>query len=118
LLEPLWRLILKETFVSVIESLYGLITQSISAVMSPQILLNLLVIIPALIGFALFILNSRAGFNIYVKGAKPVYLPHKLGEVISFRRGLQVRTRKTENPEKPYWEFPENGLSLDEEGRQ
>jgi D-inositol-3-phosphate glycosyltransferase len=118
LLEPLWRLILKETFVSVIESLYGLITQSISAVMSPQILQNLLVIIPALIGFALFILNSRAGFNIYVKGAKPVYLPHKLGEVISFRRGLQVRTRKTENPEKPYWEFPENGLSLDEEGRQ
>lgn len=117
LLEPLWRFILKDTFVSAAESLLGLITQSVSAVMSPHTFLYLLAIIPALIGLVFFALDSRVGFNIHVMGAKPVYLPHRLGEVISFRRGLQEKQRKTEKPEKPSWEFPKNGLSLDEDGR-
>jgi D-inositol-3-phosphate glycosyltransferase len=117
LLEPLWRFILKETFVSNVESLLALITQSISAVVPPHAFLYLLALIPAFVGLVFFALESRVGFNIHVMGAKPVYLPHRLGEVISFRRGLQEKRQKIEKPRKPSWEFPKNGLSLNEDGR-
>jgi hypothetical protein len=108
LLEPLWRFILKETFVSTAESLLALITQSISAVIPPHTFLYLLALIPALTGLLFFALDSRVGFNIHVMGAKPVYLPHGLSEVISFRRGLQEKRQKIEKPKKQSWEFPKN----------
>jgi D-inositol-3-phosphate glycosyltransferase len=99
LLEPLWRSILKETFISTMESLFGFITQSIAGIIPPQIFLYLVTLIPAFVGLVFFAIDSRVGFNIHVMGAKPVYLPHRLSEVISFRRGLQEKLQR-EKPEK------------------
>jgi len=95
LLEPLWRLILKQTFISTAQNLLTFATQSISAFVSPQIFLLLLALVPSIIGAGAFIYEARAGFNLYVLGAKPVYLPRRLGEVITFVRKLQDEQQRT-----------------------
>lgn len=95
LLEPLWRLILKETFISGAQNLLISATQSISTFISPQILLLLVALIPSIIGAGAFVYEGRTGFNLYVLGAKPVYLPRRLGEVITFVRKLQDEQQKT-----------------------
>jgi glycosyltransferase involved in cell wall biosynthesis len=118
LLEPLWRLVLKETFVSAVESLLALITQSVSPIISPHALLLLLALVPAVVGLVFFMLDSRVGFNIHVMGAKPIYLPQRLGDVISFRRGLRLRERKqkTEDHKKRFLKFAKNAAPPNEDG--
>jgi hypothetical protein len=117
LLEPLWRFVLKETFVSAAETLMALITGSVSAIISPQTFLLLLASIPSLIGLGVSVFESRVGSNLYVVGAKPVYLPHRLDEVISFTRGLQEKQQKTgEKSGKNLGQFPEDTAPSDQDG--
>ena len=89
LLEPLWRLILKETFTLAVQSLLTYVAQPIYAFISPQTLLLLVALIPSVIGGGAFVYEAQTGFNLHVPGAKPVYLPRRLGEVITFVRKLQ-----------------------------
>lgn len=117
LLEPLWRFVLKETFVSAAETLMDLITGSVSAIMSPQTFILLLASIPSLIGLGVSVFESRVGSNLYVVGAKPVYLPHRLDEVISFTRGLQEKQQKTgERFGKNLGQFSEDTAPSDQDG--
>jgi len=89
LLTPLWQLILKETFISAAQNSWNFITQSISAFVSPQMFLLLVAVVPFVIGAGTFLYEARAGFNLYMVGVKPVYLPRRLGEVITFVRSHQ-----------------------------
>jgi len=89
LLQPLWQLILKDTFISTAQNVWNFTTQSVSAFVSPQMFLWLVALVPFIIGAGAFIYEARAGFNLFVSGAKPVYLPRRLGEVIPFVRNRQ-----------------------------
>jgi hypothetical protein len=52
-------------------------------------------LVPFIIGAGAFVYEARAGFNLHVLGAKPVYLPRRLGEVITFVRKVQDETQRT-----------------------
>ena len=88
-MEPLWRAILKRTFISAIEELLSSITTAIPQFTSPQTIIVVFALIPFLIGIGVFALQARTGFNLYVLGTKPVYLPHRFGEVATFIRKVQ-----------------------------
>jgi len=88
-LEPLWRAILKHSFISAIEELLNSITTAIPQFTSPQIVTTVFALVPFLIGLGAFALQAKIGFNLYGLGIKPVYLPHRFSEVVTFIRKVQ-----------------------------
>jgi hypothetical protein len=93
LLEPLWRAILKGTFISAIEELLVSIITVIPQFASPQTLMILFATVPMLAGLGVFVAQARTGFNLYGLGMKPVYLPHRFSEVVTFIRKVQDKQR-------------------------
>ena len=89
LLEPLWRFVLKPTFISTIEELVGSAVAMLPQLMSPQILALVIAVGPLLASLALFAVQARTGFNLCGSGIKPVYVPRGFREVISFIRNVQ-----------------------------
>jgi len=87
LLEPLWRAILKDTFISTMEKILTSVTTTID--LSTQTLTILLAFVPMLIGSIIFALQARTGFNLHGLETKPLYIPHKFGEVVTFIRNVQ-----------------------------
>jgi len=95
LLEPLWRAILKRTFISTIEELVSSIIMAIPQFTSPQTVMIVFALVPFLIGLGTFALQARIGFNLYGLGIKPVYLPHRFSEVVTFIRKVQDKQQNT-----------------------
>jgi glycosyltransferase involved in cell wall biosynthesis len=93
LLEPLWRTILKTSFVSGMEQLLNSLIAAAPWLASPQTLAVLISIVPYAISLAAFLLEARVGFNLHIQGMKPIYLPHKLREVVTFIRKIQDKQR-------------------------
>ena len=89
LLGPLWRIILKDSFISTLEVLVNSVITAVPLLASPQILASLLVTVPIVISLVTFMLQARTGFNLYGLGTKPVYLPHKFSEVVTVIRKVQ-----------------------------
>jgi hypothetical protein len=89
LLEPLWRTILKDSFISTLEELVSSVIAAVPSLASPQILMALLIAVPIIISLVTFMLQARTGFNLYGLGTKPVYLPHKFSEVVTVIRKIQ-----------------------------
>jgi len=89
LLEPLWRYILKSTFISVIETLTSSIITIVPQLGSAQMLVILIALIPCLISIVAFALQARTGFNLQASGIKLAYLPHGFREAIAFIRNVQ-----------------------------
>jgi len=88
-LEPLWRAILKHTFISAIEELLSSITTAIPQFTSPQTVMIVFALVPFLIGLGAFALQAKIDFNLYGSGIKPVCLPHRFSEVVTFIRKIQ-----------------------------
>jgi len=88
-LEPLWRAILRHTFISAIEELVNSITTSIPQFTSPQTVMIVFALVPFLIGLGAFALQAKIGFNLYGLGIKPIHLPHRFSEVVTFIRKVQ-----------------------------
>jgi len=93
LLEPLWRNILKSSFISSIEALLNSLAEQSPQLISQQTLTMLFGLVPCAIGLAIFALQARTGFNLYGQGMKPIYLPHGLGEAVTFIRKIQDKQR-------------------------
>jgi glycosyltransferase involved in cell wall biosynthesis len=89
LLEPLWRYILKSTFISVIETLTSSIITIVPQLGSAQMLVILVASIPCLISIVAFAVQARTGFNLQASGIKLAYLPHGFREAIAFIRSVQ-----------------------------
>jgi len=89
LLEPLWRTILKTSFISGIEQLLNNLIATVPWLASPQTLAVLIGIVPYAISLVAFLLEARVGFNLYIQGMKPIYFPHGLKEVMTFIRKIQ-----------------------------
>jgi D-inositol-3-phosphate glycosyltransferase len=89
LLDPLWRAILKATFVSTIEEWVNSVITAVPQLASPENLMILVAVIPMLIAVGAFALQSGTGFNVHGSRTKPIYLPRGFGEVITFIRGIQ-----------------------------
>jgi D-inositol-3-phosphate glycosyltransferase len=99
LLEPLLQTILKDTFISAIQELVGSVVAAIPIFSSFQTAQVLFCVVPFLSGLGAFTLQARTGFNLYTSTIKPVYLPHKLGEVVTFIRKIQDRQRNVKQIE-------------------
>jgi len=93
LLEPLWRTILKSSFISSIEQSLNTLAAHSPQLISQQTLTMLFGLVPCAIGLAIFGLQARIGFNLYGQGMKPIYLPHGLGEAVTFIRKIQDKQR-------------------------
>jgi glycosyltransferase involved in cell wall biosynthesis len=89
LLEPMWRFVLKPTFISAIEDMAASIVTMIPQLMSAQILALVVAVGPLIASLALFAVQARTGFNLCGPGIKPVYVPRGFREVISFVRNVQ-----------------------------
>lgn len=104
LLEPLWRTILSPPFISTIEQLLNALVLAVPQLVSPQTLAILFVLVPCAISLVAFGFQARIGFNLYGLGMKPIYVPHRLSEVVTFVRkvqdkqqtALQAEERETE----------------------
>ena len=103
LLDPLWRVVLQDGFISIAEEWVNLIIMAIPQLASPDNLMLLIGMIPMLIAMGIFIVQSGTGFNLHGSRTKPIYLPSGFGEVVTFIRGIQdrqtgtlVRTGKTQ----------------------
>ena len=94
LLEPLLRTVLRDTFISAVEELLGSVAMAIPVFSSVQTVLVLFWIVPLLSGLGTFALQARIGFNLYTSTIKPVYLPHRFGEVVTFVRKVHDRQGK------------------------
>lgn len=90
LLEPLLRTVLRDTFISAVEELLGSVALAIPF-SSVQTVLILFSLVPLLSGLGAFALQARIGFNLYTSTIKPVYLPHKFSEVVTFVRKVHDR---------------------------
>lgn len=89
LLEPFWSFAFKTEFITAVQNAAASIPQ-FAGTATPIILFA---VMPFMIGLAGFALEGRIGFNIYISGAKPVYLPNRLGEVVTFVRQTQDALR-------------------------
>jgi glycosyltransferase involved in cell wall biosynthesis len=101
LLEPLWRLALKETFISVIEKAADSVSTIIPKFAGDSTLTILFVLVPWVTSILVFTLQARTGFNLHMLGAKPVYMPHGFSEVVTFLRGIQDKQENAELQSSP-----------------
>jgi len=100
LLEPLWRTILRPTFISTIEQFVNTLILAVPQLVSPQTLAFLFVLVPWTIGLAAFGLEARTGFNLYGQGLRPIYVPHRLSEVVTFVRKVQDKQQDAQQTER------------------
>jgi D-inositol-3-phosphate glycosyltransferase len=100
LLQPLWLAILNQTLVTALFQFSASITQASSGFISSEILTILVACIPLIIGLAIFVVQAREGFNLHVRGNKPVYIPHGLSQVVPFLRKLQDTNNTDSHMEK------------------
>lgn len=109
-LEPLWGTpsYLSTKFISAIEESVNSIIAAIPQLGSRGNLMNLVAVIPVLISLGFFALQARTGFNLHGSRTKPIYLPHRFSEVVTFIRNIQDRqirpfpqTKKTRKRAKP-----------------
>jgi hypothetical protein len=82
---------MRDTFISAIEELIGSVAMAIPVFSSVQTVLLLFSLVPLLSCLGAFALQARIGFNLYTSTIKPVYLPHKFSEVVTFVRKIQDR---------------------------
>ncbi len=82
LLSPLWKVILNSEFLSHLENIF-------SSANTWPLILPVLLVASMSIGLGAFLVQSRTGFNLYGTGAKPVYLPFSLKEVVTYVRQIQ-----------------------------
>ncbi len=107
LLEPFWRIALKESFVSGIEEFAASVSTVIPQFAGGSTMMVIFAGIPCLVGLGIFALNARTGFNLYVSKDQPIYLPHGLGEIVTFLRRFQdsqennVRIAVRKKPKNP-----------------
>jgi glycosyltransferase involved in cell wall biosynthesis len=88
-LEPLWKLILKESFIAIVSGTVNSIAKALPQFAGVSTLMLLFLLLPFLISTVVFALQARTGFNLYISGAKPVYIPHVFGDVVTFIRKIQ-----------------------------
>jgi hypothetical protein len=89
LLDPLWRTILKATFVSTIEEMVNSIIRAVPQLASSENLMIIFAVVPMLIALGAFAALSGTGFNVHGSRTKPIYLPRRFGEVVTFIRSIQ-----------------------------
>jgi hypothetical protein len=88
LLEPLWLQILNAASISMVAQILNSIVAAIPQ-LSPELIAVLFAAIPMAVSIAVFGFEARTGFNLYGSGMKPVYLPHRFSEVVTFIRKVQ-----------------------------
>jgi len=93
-LEPLWRSIFKPTFISAIETTVSLFMSTLPQLVSPQLLMVFLALIPFLLSLIVFVLQARTGFNLQMSGAKPMYLPRGFRDTVAFIRSVQDKQQE------------------------
>jgi glycosyltransferase involved in cell wall biosynthesis len=91
LLDPLWRAVLQASFVSVIERWVNSIVLAIPQLGSVGNLMSVVAVAPMFVALGVFIIQSGSGFNLHGSQTRPIYLPRRFGEVISFIRSIQER---------------------------
>jgi len=101
LLEPLWRLALKETFISAIERGADSVATIIPKFAGDSTLTILFALVPCAASLMVFTLQARTGFNLHMLGAKTVYMPHAFSEVVTFLRGIQDKQENIELQSPP-----------------
>jgi D-inositol-3-phosphate glycosyltransferase len=102
ILDPLWRKILNDQFISTIDqSIEGIIKN----IHQPAELLTILfVAIPWLIAISAFAFQARTGSYLCGSGVEPIYIPHRFSEVVTLARAHMhdkqhsTDTEKTESP--------------------
>jgi hypothetical protein len=57
--------------------------------LTPTLLTFLFAYVPMVASISVFLFDARIGFNLYGSGIKPVYLPHRFSEVVTFIRKVQ-----------------------------
>ncbi len=95
MLEPLWRIVLNGTFISALEDLVNSVILAFPPLASPQVLMIAIITVPFMICLGIFAFQARTGFNLHGLGTKPVYLPHKFSEVVTFIRKIQDKQNAT-----------------------
>jgi len=118
LLEPLWRAILKSTFISAIEEWVNSIITAVPQFASPQNLMILVAVIPMLTSIGAFALKAKTGFNLHAARTKPIYLPHRFSEVVAFIRNIQDRQRSPITQTKKTLKLNKAKSKLDKETSQ
>jgi len=101
LLEPMWRAILKPSFISAVQTAANSIITVVPQLGSIQALMLLIALIPCLAGITAFALEARSGFNLHGSGTRLAYIPHGFREAITFIRNVQDKqsTPFTKNAE-------------------
>jgi glycosyltransferase involved in cell wall biosynthesis len=102
LLEPLWRAILNATVVSTIEEWANSVILAVPVFGAPKYLAVFVAVVSILIALGAFAVQSGTGFHLHGSLTKPIYLPRRFGEVVTFIRSIQekqtdaqVQTKKT-----------------------
>ena len=92
-LEPRWGTssYLSAEFISAVEESANSIIAATPQLGSKGNLMALIAIIPALTSLGFFALQARTGFNLHGSRTKPIYLPYKFSEVVTFIRTIQDR---------------------------
>jgi len=100
LLDPLWRAILQPFFVSTIETWVNSIVMAIPQLGSAENLMTIIAVAPMFIALGAFTIESGSGFNLHGSRTRPIYLPRRFGEVISFIRSIQEKQTEDQMPTK------------------
>jgi roadblock/LC7 domain-containing protein len=107
-LGPQWPSILENTFISTVEESINSVITMIPQLGSRENLMILVATIPMLVGLGAFAVLARTGFNLHGSRTKPIYLPHRFSEVVTFIRNVQdkqmsatAQTKKTRKEAKP-----------------
>jgi len=107
LLDPLWRAVLQASFVSAMERWVNSVVMAIPQLGSAENLMSIVAVAPMFVALGVFTIQSGSGFNLHGSQTRPIYLPRRFGEVISFIRNIQerqtedeVQAKKTQNKTK------------------
>ena len=107
LLDPLWRAVLQASFVSAMERWVNSVVMAIPQLGSAENLMSIVAVAPMFVALGVFTIQSGSGFNLHGSQTRPIYLPRRFGEVISFIRSIQerqtedeVQAKKTQNKTK------------------
>jgi len=93
LVEPFLGPIFSRVFISKIEALIRLLLSGVALKFAPpealQNILPLIPLLPLLVSAVVFAAQARVGFALHGQGIKPLYLPYKFHEAITFIRSIQ-----------------------------
>ena len=110
LLDPLWRAILRSTFVSAMENWVSSMVVSAPLLGSTQNLMTIVAVAPMFIALGAFTIQSGSGFNLHGSRTRPIYLPRRFGEVVSFIRSIQEKQTEAQMPTKKTQNRPKSNL--------